>query len=379
MTVSSSIFKWKHLIVLIIFIAFVTICSGSGHVIKKRQAATGKSPQAPSPQPQAPQPQAPAPQVPQAPSKAPQVPQAPQEPPAQSQAPPAQSQAQPAQTQPAPPSQQTQPAQPQPPAQQSQPAQPAQQTQPSPQGQTQPGQPAQTQPGPQGQGQTQPAPQPVQTQAQGGTHQSASGNDQKSTSLSFVVNDFTINSCTDTLKCSKENIGTTDKHVPSTTAPKVTSELTTTYDVCTNNPNCKVVPLTPGQSAKMVTTTQPADTKVITLAPANGASPKPNAKYTTTKFTSTMYQVYPGYSIITSSTGSDGQVATYETYVPPSTVVVLKEVTGVQEADALSTDGIVGGGNSFNEMRRSGSGLLGIIMSLWVVAITLFYMIKNVD
>ncbi|CAG8734124.1 476_t:CDS:2, partial [Racocetra fulgida] len=325
--------------------------NGSGHVIKKRQATAGKSPQVPSPQPQVPQQASKAPQAQEPPAQS-QAPPA-QAPPAQSQAPPAQSQAQPAQQ---PPSQQTQPAQPaQPPAQQSQ---PAQQTQPSPQGQTQPAQPAQSQPGPQGQGQTQPGPQPAQTQAQGGTHQSANGNDQKSTSLSFVVNDFTFNSCTDTLKCSKENIGTTDKHIPSTTAPKVTSELTTTYDVCTNNPNCKVVPLTPGQSAKMVTTTQPAETNIVTLPPANGASPKPNAKYTTTKFTSTIYQVYPGYSTITSSTGSDGQVATYETYVPPSTVVVLKEVTGVQEADALSTDGIVGGGNSFNEMRRSGSGLL---------------------
>ncbi|CAG8508670.1 4190_t:CDS:2 [Cetraspora pellucida] len=378
MTFSSSSFKWKHLIVLIIFIAFVTICSGSGHVIKKRQA-TGKNQPAPSPQAPAPQAPAPAPQAP-----APQAPtQAPQAPPAQQSQPAQQPQPQPAQPTQASPQGPTQ-ASPQGPTQPAQ--QPAQPSQASPQGPTQPAQqppqqPTQAQPAPQGQGQTQPAqqPQPAQTQTQGGTHQSANGNDQKSTSLSFVANDFTINSCTDTLKCPKENVGTTDKHIPSTTAPKVTSEFTTTYNVCTDNTNCKVVPITPGQTVKMVTTTQPADPTIVTIPPANGATPKPNAKFTTFKFLSTEYQVYPGFSTVTTMTGTDGQVATYETYVPPSTVVVVKEVTGVQAADSLSTDGIVGGGNSFNEMRRSGSGLLGIIMSLWVVTITLVYMIKNVD
>ncbi|CAJ0638996.1 1836_t:CDS:2 [Entrophospora sp. SA101] len=71
----------------------------------------------------------------------------------------------------------------------------------------------------------------------------------------------------------------------------------------------------------------------------------PNHKKSTvtqfTTYTTTETSYFPGYTTYTSSTGTNGQLTTYATYIPPSTVVVVKKVTSatiaeIQESSPVS-------------------------------------------
>ncbi|CAG8813375.1 16717_t:CDS:1, partial [Racocetra fulgida] len=81
-------------------------------------------------------------------------------------------------------------------------------------------------------------------------------------------------------------------------------------------------------------------------------------KFTLKTFTTSITTVFPGYSTVVTDTQADGSVASYTTYVPPSTVVLLQVVTGAVADDATDALGISGS----NTLRNS--GLCGITLSL---------------
>ena len=113
-------------------------------------------------------------------------------------------------------------------------------------------------------------------------------------------------------------------------------------------------------------------TKIETMTPTPTPVSADNKNYeknkitsfTTTVTTITLY--YAGYSSTITTTDSKGELTTYATYIPPSTVLVVK----TQVADAAMLDG----SDSTTLHDFNGHSLLGIIMSLVVVTITLIFM-----
>ena len=119
--------------------------------------------------------------------------------------------------------------------------------------------------------------------------------------------------------------------------------------------------------AKTTTLTQ---NKIETITPTStdnhndDKGKNPITSFTTTVITSTLY--YPGYTTTITTTNSKGETISYETYIPPSTVLVVK----TQAVDAAMLDG----SDSTTLHDFNGHGLLGVIMSLVVVTISLIFM-----
>jgi uncharacterized membrane protein len=90
--------------------------------------------------------------------------------------------------------------------------------------------------------------------------------------------------------------------------------------------------------------------------------------FTTTVTTITLY--YPGYTTTVTTTNSKGELTSYATYIPPSTVIVVK----TQIVDVAMLEGTSDSTILYDFNRHS---LLGVIMSLAVVATTLVFMIVS--
>src|SRR4051812_29023793 len=103
-------------------------------------------------------------------------------------------------------------------------------------------------------------------------------------------------------------------------------------------------------------------------------TPNPNDKgdneknkknsYTTTTTIITLY--YAGSTVSVTTTNDKGETITYETYIPPSTVLVVKKVavTADLEGEETVSDSTIL--HDFNS-----HGLWGVVMSLFVVSTTL--------
>ena len=121
---------------------------------------------------------------------------------------------------------------------------------------------------------------------------------------------------------------------------------------------------------KVKTSTQ---TKIETITPTptseNSNDKHKVTRYSTTTTTVTLY--YAGYSSTITTTDSKGRLKTYATYIPPSTVLVVKEVAVT--APALEDDGTSNSVTILHDFH--GHGLWGITMSLTIIVITLSFMI----
>ncbi|CAG8491947.1 9761_t:CDS:2 [Racocetra persica] len=143
---------------------------------------------------------------------------------------------------------------------------------------------------------------------------------------------------------------------PITLPPK---ETTTTINQCTDTKNCRIDTETKA-TGKVFTSTAPDQKTSI-------GNDKTITKFTTTTYTQTITRVYPGYTTTITYT-TDGTVASYETYYPPSTVVVYQPVTAtIPMDDSLGTSNSIG--------FKDNNGLVNILWSLWLVGWSLVYMI----
>ncbi|CAG8657249.1 5942_t:CDS:2 [Cetraspora pellucida] len=151
---------------------------------------------------------------------------------------------------------------------------------------------------------------------------------------------------------------------PLTSMIKLPTETTTIVDVCSNTQNCHIIT---GTTATGMITTCTTNGKAETIQPA---SDKTITKFTITTFTQTITIIYPGYET-TITTSSNGILMTYTTYYQPSTVIALQPVTAtVPVEDAIiASNGI---GTKF----KDNNGLIGIVLSLWIVMWSLVYMSK---
>ncbi len=109
----------------------------------------------------------------------------------------------------------------------------------------------------------------------------------------------------------------------------------------------------------------------ITPTPSNNddsakSNPKHITRYTT--YITSYYTVIPGTSKMITTTNKAGEPTTFSTYVPPSTVLLVRKViTPISD----STDGSIdGSGNLLNVQ-----GLWGIGTSITIVFFSMFYMI----
>ncbi|EXX76476.1 hypothetical protein RirG_032830 [Rhizophagus irregularis DAOM 197198w] len=133
-------------------------------------------------------------------------------------------------------------------------------------------------------------------------------------------------------------------------------------------------------TAKVETSTQD-EVETVTPAPTPNANNNNNnnnnnngknkiTKFTTTTTTQTLY--FAGYTSTITTTNSLGEVTTFATYIPPSTVLVVKKVAvtapaledGTDTSDSMT---ILHGVNN--------NSLWGVTMSLAVVTATLVFMI----
>ncbi|CAJ0889946.1 13792_t:CDS:2 [Entrophospora sp. SA101] len=90
-----------------------------------------------------------------------------------------------------------------------------------------------------------------------------------------------------------------------------------------------------------IITDPPKPTKTTTSQSQLGSSQKKSTITQFKTYTTTETLYFPGYTTYTSSTGTNGQLTTYATYIPPSTVVVVKKVTSatieeIQESNPVS-------------------------------------------
>jgi hypothetical protein len=76
---------------------------------------------------------------------------------------------------------------------------------------------------------------------------------------------------------------------------------------------------------------------------------------------------FAGSTVTVTTTNEKGETITYETYVPPSTVLVVKKVAVTAESLEETSDSAI----NFNSY-----GLWGVTMSLVVVAMSLAFMIS---
>ncbi|GBC00074.1 hypothetical protein RclHR1_03730013, partial [Rhizophagus clarus] len=142
-----------------------------------------------------------------------------------------------------------------------------------------------------------------------------------------------------------------------------------------NDNACKAPP---GVTPKVETSTE-STIETITPTPTpndnnNNANNNNNKNkithWTTTTTTLTLY--FAGFTSTVTTTNSQGQITSFATYIPPSTVLVVKKVAVTAPAleDGSDTSDSITILHDFNS-----HGLWGITMSLIVVVATLVFMI----
>jgi len=106
------------------------------------------------------------------------------------------------------------------------------------------------------------------------------------------------------------------------------------------------------------------ETELITSFPSELETLKPTDNPTrwTITYRKTITLFYPGRTITITTTDSKSSTTVFATYIPPSTVYVVKTIVGVVDEE-----------HSISEF--SSEGLWGIIMSLLVTTATLVFMV----
>ncbi|CAG8450286.1 9266_t:CDS:10 [Diversispora eburnea] len=176
----------------------------------------------------------------------------------------------------------------------------------------------------------------------------------------------------DTTPTSTKSTPKTNEPEPDTTIP---TETTTTGKVSCSS--CKI-DSTVNTSIKGRITTSTEDVPqsesgtITTFSPTNHATT--NVKYKTTTFYSTTTLFYPGYTT-TYTTTINGKAIPTESYVPPSTVVVVKKVTaavpeGVSEPTGITSN--AGGSNNLNLWKDK---LNRLVICLWAIGVGFVYVI----
>ncbi|CAG8705652.1 4499_t:CDS:2 [Dentiscutata erythropus] len=182
------------------------------------------------------------------------------------------------------------------------------------------------------------------------------------TSVTTTTTETTIQEPTPNPGAPKSN--TSSSYNPPGKSPTLPpTEATTIINQCTNNTMYCHIDTNTKVTGKIFTST--ATDQKITLTPSYE---KTITKFTITTFIQTITQVYPGYTT-TITTNINGVESTYETYYPPSTLVVMQTVTAsVPAIEAGQSSNI---GINF----RDYNGLVNIIWSLWIIIWSLVYMI----
>ncbi|RGB39579.1 hypothetical protein C1646_754306, partial [Rhizophagus diaphanus] len=149
------------------------------------------------------------------------------------------------------------------------------------------------------------------------------------------------------------------------------------------SPNDSACKAPPGVTPKVETSTQD-EIETITPTPTpkknnnkndnnddnNDDNKKKITHWTTTTTTLTLY--FAGYTSTVTTTNAQGDITSFATYIPPSTVLVVKKVAVTAPALEDGTDT----SNSMPVLHDFNShGLWGITMSLLVVVATLVFMI----
>ncbi|RIA97272.1 hypothetical protein C1645_814355, partial [Glomus cerebriforme] len=141
-----------------------------------------------------------------------------------------------------------------------------------------------------------------------------------------------------------------------------------------NDNRCKAPP---GITPKLETSTQ-QEVETITSMPTpsptndngNDNTSHKITHWTTSTITTTITLYFAGFTKTITTTNAQGMVTTFATYIPPSTVLVVKKVV----ASAGLTDSTFGS-DSITISHDFSHGLWGIAMSLAVVTSTLIFMI----
>jgi hypothetical protein len=119
-------------------------------------------------------------------------------------------------------------------------------------------------------------------------------------------------------------------------------------------------------STQIITTYTQSGIETITPTPTPENDNEPNkiTHWTTTMTTVTLY--VPGSTKVFTTTNDQGELTTYVTYIPPSTIIVVKKVL----TPAVETIG-----NADSIYDYNSHGLWGVTMSLTTIAVTLVFMI----
>ncbi|CAJ0923536.1 10881_t:CDS:2 [Entrophospora sp. SA101] len=150
------------------------------------------------------------------------------------------------------------------------------------------------------------------------------------------------------------------------------------HEPCTkpDDPRCKPKTADPTvvstTEENEIITDPPKPKKTTTSQSQLGSSQKKSTITQFKTYTTTETLYFPGYTTYTSSTGTDGELTTYATYIPPSTVVVIKKVTSatveeIQESNPVSAGHL--------DLELSVYNLYSIATSLFVISVTMLYLI----
>ncbi|CAJ0646746.1 1507_t:CDS:2 [Entrophospora sp. SA101] len=169
----------------------------------------------------------------------------------------------------------------------------------------------------------------------------------------------------------------TGSETPTDLPTSSTSTKTYEHEPCTksDDPRCKPKATDPTvistTEENEVITEPPKPKKTTTSQSQIGSSPKKSTITQFKTYTTTETLYFPGYTTYTSSTGTNGQLTTYATYIPPSTVVVVKKVTSTTVEEIQETNSSPG----HLDLEFSVYNLYNISISFFVIAITIFYLI----
>ncbi|CAG8461926.1 8408_t:CDS:2 [Scutellospora calospora] len=151
------------------------------------------------------------------------------------------------------------------------------------------------------------------------------------------------------------------------------TQLTTTINQCANTKDCNI-DTSETATGKTFTHTTTNDQNTIETIYSNSdktINSKTITKFITTTFIRTITQVCPGYTT-TITTSINGELTTFQTYYPPSTIIVLQPVTAALPAE---DNILVASGNIHTFNLNDNTGLINIVWSLWVISWSLVYMI----
>ncbi|CAH1764643.1 13619_t:CDS:10 [Entrophospora sp. SA101] len=194
---------------------------------------------------------------------------------------------------------------------------------------------------------------------------------------SVVTNSTGTNADTNAGPSSSPNTGVTS--ISSTVSQSTTTSYPPGREPCTkaDDPRCErktTDPTVVSTTEENEIITQPSTTPAAPTKSQSQLAPNPKkstiTQFTTYTTTSTIY--HPGYSTVTSSKGTDGELTTYATYIPPSTVVVVKKVTSAKVEEIQETNPSSAG---HLDLELSVYNLYSVATSLSVIAVTMLYLI----